>query len=242
MDKIASLISNRFSDLRFEEVGHRYSVQNDDLTPVSDVIKNFYEPFNSKEQSELFAKRHGGKAEDIAAAWKLNGDNACDIGRTTHKFGEDYFYDKTLKPNTLLEQAIVEFWNDLPDSIIPVLPERTMYSKKYRYAGTCDILFYDKFTKGLIIADYKTNLNIFKNYKGKKMLAPFDHLLDSPINHYQLQLSMYQIPLEDIGISVTERWIVWLKRDGTYERYETIDYTKELRQQLLNQTPNLHHV
>lgn len=229
MDKITSLIHNRFTDLKFEEVGHKYYLGEQNLTPVSDVIKNYYEGFNASKQAKDYAERHGGEAHEWEAKWKKSGDDACDLGHRTHKFGELYFDNKTLKPSTGHEMAVVEFWNDIPQHIIPVLPERTMYSRKYKYAGTCDLLLYDKWSEGLIIADYKTNLNIFKNFKGKRMLPPFEDLLDSPMNHYQLQLSMYQIPLEDIGLKVTERWIVWLKADGTYEKYETMDFTQQLR-------------
>ena len=71
-----------------------------------------------------------------------------------------------------------------------------------------------------------------KNFKGKKMLSLFDDLLDMPLNHYQLQLSFYQILFEQIGLKVEGRKIIWLKPDGEYDMYDTEDYTGILKEYL----------
>ena len=64
---------------------------------------------------------------------------------------------------------------------------------------------------------------------------PFEHLEQNNFNKYQFQLSYYQIILEQTGYDVSNRVIVWLKRDGEYEIHSTTDYTKELRKCLLNE-------
>ena len=65
---------------------------------------------------------------------------------------------------------------------------------------------------------------------GKKMYDPFSNLLDSPYNHYQLQLSLYQLLLEEVGFEVENRHIVWLLPDGEYKIYQTRDFTSILKQ------------
>jgi hypothetical protein len=60
------------------------------------------------------------------------------------------------------------------------------------------------------------------------MYAPFTDMYSESFGNYTLQLSAYQIPLEDIGLKVIARRIVWLKDDGTYELIPTKDVTKEL--------------
>jgi hypothetical protein len=45
-------------------------------------------------------------------------------------------------------------------------------------------------------------------------------------------LSCYQIPLEDIGLKVIARRIVWLKDDGSYELLALQDVTNRLREVL----------
>ena len=78
------------------------------------------------------------------------------------------------------------------------------------------------------IVTHNTNQDLFKNYKGKKMLKPFDNLLDNSFNKYQLQLSLYQILFEQTGYEVESRALVWVKPNSTYEVYKTEDYTKQL--------------
>ena len=56
-----------------------------------------------------------------------------------------------------LKKLIVSFWDSLPEGVIPLMAESKMYSVEYKYAGTCDNLFYDSWAKGIIISDYKTN-------------------------------------------------------------------------------------
>ena len=34
--------------------------------------------------------------------------------------------------------------------------------------------------------------------------------------------------LEEAGLEVEERWVIWLMRDGNYEIRKTKDFTKEL--------------
>ena len=103
-----------------------------------------------------------------------------------------------------------------------------MYSNSLGIAGTSDMVFYNTRTDKFKILDFKTNTDLFKNYKGKKMLKPFDNLLDNPYNKYQLQLSLYQILFEQTGYEIESRALVWIKPNGTYEVYKTEDYTKQL--------------
>ncbi len=83
--------------------------------------------------------------------------------------------------------------------------------------------------------DYKTNgslTNDFSRGMGKRFIEPFDELYDEALSSYKLQLSAYQMPLEDIGLKVVGRRIIWLKDDGTYELIPIEDYTSKLREAL----------
>ena len=67
---------------------------------------------------------------------------------------------------------------------------------------------------------HNTNESLVKDYShshNKMMLPPFQDLYAEPKGKYTLQLSAYQIPLEDIGLKVIARRLVWLKNDETYE-------------------------
>ena len=227
-----NILSN-FKGLIMNEVEHIYYLDNKPLKiSVSGVIKFFYNPFNAYKKSREICKDNEA-ADALMQEWKSKGDKACELGTKVHKFGEVYPFNKHLKPKDGFEKAIVKFWNDLPKHIIPVMMECQMYHKKYLFAGTADILLYNTLNKEYYIADYKTNKDLFKNFKGKKMIGVFMNFLDNPFNHYQIQLSLYQILLQQVeGIQVTKRKIIWLKENGEYEMYDCNDYTEVLEQQL----------
>ena len=106
------------------------------------------------------------------------------------------------------------------------------FSKDFGYAGTCDLLFYNAKTKRFVIADYKTNKDLFKNFRGQVMLPPFHYMLDMPLNHYQLQLSFYHILLEEAGYEIESRQLIWLMSTGDFRIYEAKDFTKMLKKEL----------
>jgi hypothetical protein len=126
-----------------------------------------------------------------------------------------------------------------------VLAETKVYTGKNKeltnlnqdYCGTFDILFYykdqeDDSKSGLCIFDFKTNKELKKDFSrenGKMLLPPFSDYFEEPLSYYTAQLSCYQIPLEDIGLKVIARRIVWLKDDGTYELIGLNDVTDRLR-------------
>lgn len=236
--KLVTFLKDEFKDLNFKEKGHVYTVGDEEMIPTSTKIKKFYEKFPLYEASLTYAENRGLKQEDVLEAWEKNRIKAAERGTDVHKFAEDYMRSgKKLKlkksdTNFDLKLQVIKFWKEIPDYYSPLSLEQRMYSKKYKYAGTTDFLLLDHRFNSAVIGDYKTNRNIHKNY-GNRMYSPFEDLIDSPYNHYQLQLSMYQILLEDIGLEITNRVVVWIKLDS-YELYHPEDYTKKLRSRLKN--------
>lgn len=166
----------------------------------------------------------------------------------------DYCKSKYVKENNWLiptrnkEKAILKFWDELPPNLHFVLAEAKVYSDsnpdieklKQQYCGTFDLLFYykhptDDSKSGLVIFDYKTNNDLYSSFNRDNkvmLLPPFNDLYDEDLSCYTLQLSCYQIPLEDMGYKVLGRRIIWLKEDGTYEKIALKDVTKTLRKVL----------
>ena len=240
MESLKVDILTYFKDLQFDEKQHTYTVNGKKLKiSVSGLYKKYVQPFDKYAKSLEISERTGEPQADILKAWDDKGKKAIKIGKEAHLFGELYPFNKQLKPKNKYEEAIVHFWNDLPEIIVPVITEVQMYHKEYMFAGTADILLYNTVTEKYIIGDYKTNADLFKNYKGrennykgKKMLGPFSSLLDQPFNHYQLQLSFYQILLEQLGLEVASRKIIHIKPNGMYDLYGTEDYTGILKEEL----------
>lgn len=234
MISLSSELQAFFSELSFVEKTHSYYVSETKIKySVSKLVEQYYYPTDWEKVKKYSAKRYNTTPEALGKSWKAIADEACLVGTNTHNFGEAYVWNRALQPSSGYQESIVKFFNDLPDFLEPIVVELPMYHKKYMYAGTSDLFLWNTKTATISICDYKSNRDLFKNYKGQKMQSPFDNLLCSPFNHYQLQLSYYQILLEQFpNIKVGSRNIIWLKPDGTYELYKTEDYTNELKREL----------
>ena len=223
-------IKEYFKELQFDAQKHSYEVKGKPLTSVSKTIHKFVEKVDFDKIAGFVAKKRGITKAEVLAEWEAKKIASCNQGTLVHTFGENYFKGK--EPTNGFEQAIVKFWDNIPDYIEPFLFELQMFSETLGIAGTSDIILFNRKTGKFILADYKTNIDLFKNYKGKTLLPPFDNLLDSPYNKYQLQLSMYQLLFEQCGFEVESRRIIWLKPNGTYENFKTEDLTQKLLKEL----------
>jgi hypothetical protein len=237
LKKIREELLGLFPRLCFAEQGHKYTVNNVEYTSVSKIIENFIPKKDFNKIAKITAKKRGVDVNDLLGEWKKLNVTACDLGSETHNFGEIYvrikFFDEkfnlTIDPSHGHKMAVLKFWKDLPSYIIPIVVEFRMFSSVYQYAGTLDILLYNTKTGKFIIGDYKTNKDIFKNFKHEKMLSPFNDLLDMPYNHYQVQFSLYELLLKPYNIEIEERWLIWLHKNGNYQVYRTTDYTNRLK-------------
>ena len=219
-------IRKEFIKLDFDEDKHVYFVDNKPLkASVSELIKKYYTPFNADEVAGRKALQTGIPKETFLQDWKAINKESIDRGHRVHTFGEYFPYRRTkMSPSCPQEEAIVKFWNELPEHIILVGVEIRMYHKTKGYAGTADILLFDTMNQTYIIADYKTNKDLFKNFMGKKMINGFEHKFDMPFSHYEIQLSHYQILLEQVmGIKVSRRIVIHLQMDGEYKMYDCED-------------------
>ena len=230
MKEMQNKIKEYFKELQFDAQAHSYEVRGKPLTSVSKTIHKYVEKVDFDKIAGFVAKKRGITKAEVLAEWNAKRDNSCSQGTIVHSFGENYFKGK--QPTNGFEEAIVKFWDNIPDYIEPFLFELQMFSETLGIAGTSDIILFNNKTGKFIIADYKTNEDLFKNYKGKTLLAPFENLLDSPYNKYQLQLSMYQLLFEQCGFEVESRRIIWLKPNGTYENFKTEDLTQDLLKEL----------
>lgn len=203
--------------------------------------------------------------EMIKEEWNKISREACSHGTERHEFAESIFYFMTNQFDKILpaftdrlsvdketnepifiandpkEEAAATFYEELPDSLFPILAETKVYNEKLGYSGTFDLLMYydatidgkDDKNSGLCVMDWKTNKDLYKNFKEEKLLAPFQDLLDMPLSIYKLQLSLYQICLEKIGLKTIARRIMWLLPNGTYDKIPLESYTKQLEEELI---------
>ena len=271
--QMRDLIKRSYQGLVFVNEGHRYYYNGKQLESVSNITHLFTPKFDAVAKSqEMYEKYYNDPTskyyqmtqQQILEQWTVIKDTACDNGTNVHEFGESCFYFMTYQDDKILpnfkdrlngdefnsinekEDAVVKFWNDLPQCFVPIASENQVCREDLGYSGTFDLLFYydaeldnktpDK--SGFVIFDYKTNKDLYKNFRGERMLYPFNDLLNCSFNVYQLQLSLYQLALEPIGFKVIGRRIIWLKDDSSYEKINTNLYTYNLYYALINKATN----
>jgi hypothetical protein len=254
--EIRKKILDSFQGLEFIEDGHKYFLNGEELLPVSTVAGKYEHEFDAIEKSKAYAEKHGQTPEYWQDQWRFTNLKATTKGTLVHSYAESlgwkhmkhpenitddnlckYIAEKDwLIPTRPQEEAALNFWKEFPENMWVVLPETRIYNigNTIKYAGTFDLLvYYDCPTNpeksGLMILDWKTNSNIYKDFSrtnGRMMLPPFDNLYDEPLGGYTLQLTLYAMALEKIGLKVIGRRIVWLKEDTTFE-IVPVDYMKE---------------
>ena len=239
------LILDKFGNIKFEEEGHKYTIDGEEYMPVSNVIKEYEPQVDWDQKAADYALKWRKKKEDVQREWKLNNLKSTISGTRTHCFGESYTnllighpeliceqnrpqYIKeynTMVPTYPKEEAVVKFYNELSSNLHPVGAEfklSTEYMEGVRkICGTCDLLFYNSELDGFVIGDWKTNKALIKDYNrtyGIMMEGVMSKYYDEPLSHYILQFNIYQRLLESIGIKIIDRMLLWLKDDGTYEQ------------------------
>jgi len=108
--------------------------------------------------------------------------------------------------------------------------EQRMWSRRIGLAGTADAIF---FWKGeVVVGDWKTNKK-FTTDQDKcwdNLLPPFADLKDNHLNSYSIQLSMYRVMLEDIGIPTRAAFLCHIDMEGKTTFYSALDLRDRIRQ------------
>lgn len=218
-----------FSDLKFEEGRHIYRVGNKILPSVSSFISKFYEKFDSIGISEKKTKTKE-EAKKLRNKWKEINQKSVVRGNYIHDFLEHYILNSELPTCPILRAAAIEV-NKLKNELgyTTVANELRMYNRKIWYAGTADKIMLNS-KKEVVIVDYKTNKDLFKNFRGKMMKYPFHYLKDCPYSHYIIQQNMYKLMLELAGFNVVEMRIIHFRHDGKVKSYVLPDIQNILRE------------
>ena len=153
MKEMQNKIKEYFKELQFDAQQHSYEVRGKPLTSVSKTINKFVEKVDFDKIAGFVAKKRGITKEEVLAEWEAKKIASCNQGTLVHTFGENY--NGTQKPTNGFEEAIVKFWDNIPDYIEPFLFELQMFSETLGIAGTSDIILFNRKTGKFIIADYK---------------------------------------------------------------------------------------
>jgi len=221
-----------FSDLSFDSRKHLYYWKGIKVPySVSGIVNMFVNKFDAEKMlpgSARKASKEEGRevtVHELRHRWQTINQTACTLGTNVHDFMEKFTGIES--PRCPQEVAGINYIRDLAGKYIISFRELRAYSREFNYAGTMDIPLMAVGKNEYVIDDYKTNGDLFKSYDTLK--EPFEFLTSSAYNKYQIQLPLYQIMLEEIGLNVVDRRVVHLKADGTYTIYPLQDFTSDLR-------------
>lgn len=233
-----------FSDLSFDSQRHLYFWKGYPVPySVTGLVKQFVPKFNAdkviyngKSIADLSAAKQSREtgvyvsAHELKRKWQLINSTACELGTKVHKFMENYTGLET--PTLPQEVAGIKYIQSLKGQYAISFRELRAYSQEFNFAGTMDIPLQvlGNDIEQFVIDDYKTTGDLFKAYD--YMLEPFTYLESSAYNHYQIQLSLYQVMLEEVGVNIVNRRLVHLKADGEFEINPLWDFSGMLKDYL----------
>lgn len=226
MTKLEDISKN----LIFKEKEHQYFIGEKELTSVTTLLNFYKEPFDP---TGIIAYKCGQKEgiskEEMQARWKKTATDACEYGTNFHSQIELYLKTGEIKDTP--EKEIVESFSKIKIKG-EIFSELRLKSDSYFLAGTADIVNLYKDT--VKIHDIKSNREFTTKSKyNKKLLYPLNHLSDSHINIYSLQILIYGEMIKEHGFNFEPGQILWVNRaQNKIEQYDVLDLQKETIQLL----------
>ena len=221
----------------FDSQGMAEKVAQKNQKIINDIFNN---PLSTIEEIE-YAGNLPTTVEAILAEWKYKADFACTKGSTCHEYVQSLWSGEKWKPllfdeseeyikavNQILKQAN-NFCEDYQDKLEHLADEFVIGSEEYDIASAIDHIFINELTGGLVLVDYKTNIDIYKSDRyAKKMKVPLSHLKDTVLNHYAIQLSIYKYIVEKYtDLKFEEMFIVWFSEKNDNYKIVEVPYLKD---------------
>jgi len=214
----------------FNEASHTYTVNGKQLISGTTFIKQFLPKFDAQSVADKIADKRGTTPEALLKEWKEKGERANREGSMVHGYSE-WMHDPNSDPGLppyaieanrvgLLTAQLLQACDKLQDKYFePIEAEKIIFSLGLGVAGMIDLLM-SSLARQVIILDWKTNSELTTSNPFQNCFPPIDHLEDANLNHYALQLSLYQYILraENYFPDDTEfkRIIVHLTEDNHY--------------------------
>lgn len=196
--------------ITFRESDHSY-IDNLGSRYVSctTFFKPFSHEFDAVKVSEKCSlgdnpKYIGRSPEEIREEWFKEGDRGRTEGTNVHEYAEWYMVSKSILSSVVLKPKPISKRSELLFSQARtackkllkrfkfIAAEVIVFSPDLKIAGTIDLLMYDPKTNEIIIIDWKATKRISIENIYQNAFSPIEHLQDTDINKYSLQLSLYQ--------------------------------------------------
>lgn len=247
-EDILKKLNEAFGKFKFFPEDHHYECNGKRINiSVTRLIEQYSNEFDSLGIAERVAKKQNKPVQEVLNEWEYKNKFSCAKGSTCHEYIQSLFSGEPYEPNDFdgsdefwnasekIKEQAKYFWRTYRDRLEHIADEFIIGDEKCSVASAVDHLFLNKFTGGLVLVDYKTNSDIHKNEKyAKQMKAPLQHLKDTTLNHYAIQLSIYKYLIEKYtNIIIDEFFIVYMSENkDDYEIIE-VEYLKKEVEELL---------
>lgn len=205
---------NKKHNLTFDKENHKYFVDGVEYQSVTVFLKKYF-PFDRHKIASALAQKNLTTKKEIFKQWDLVRDN----GSHVHDLIDRYLKNERLTKPQL--NKIVNVLKFIEENKLEILAsEVQVFSKKYKLAGTIDLLA--KNPKGqILIIDWKTNRKpILKKDVFDMAKHPLSEFPNNKFYQYSMQLSLYSLILkQEYKIDVFDTFLVQLSKDS----YQVID-------------------
>ena len=232
--------------LSFEPSEHIYLYDGRiQLTAVSNIINQFFVPFDSIGLSDWIARRDGVSQCKVLEEWDCNGLESREVGTFLHAQIESFFSNKPMSMSThfcydgksvhvskdvSIDEEISYFRNFMRDnSITPFRTEWHIFDMDLKIAGTIDLICRNG--SHFDIYDWKRSRKASPNETvWRNGINGLEHVPDIGFYHYALQQNLYKYILEkNYGVNVDNMYIVVLHpMFGDYQKFKIPIMSKEI--------------
>jgi hypothetical protein len=199
--------------IHFDEPTHVYSVNGNRCISATQFIEKFQNKFD--EDGSILkrkAEQAGISESKLQKQWDDKKNKAGDYGTLFHANIENYINTGKIKKNKY--SNIIRHFSDTFKFRGDLFSEVVLFDEELLISGTCDLV---QIIDNKIVQchDFKSNEKPISDFSfGKRMLPPVQHLNDSKLNRYFLQISLYLYLLSTkYGYEIGENnFIFWLNR------------------------------
>ncbi len=228
---------------------HTYTLGGKPLTSATGYLHNFVKPFDSDYWSKKKADQEGITQEEMLARWDAKRDRSCDVGTMTHDYIENFYEkynltrnDESAPNDEEVKHRINKFHKIYDERLVPlqsIASELRIFSRIWPICGTLDKLYL--YENQILVGDWKTNEKIKtdKDFCFGYLLPPFNKYKDNELNKYSLQISLYQLILEEAGIYSDYGFIVHLPTGEAEPKIIKVKSFKEELRGYLNKQSHL---
>lgn len=240
----------RDANIEFDEPTHVYTIcGNSNYKSVTTWIHDFFPPFDADKAIACMRKGKNWGPDNkyynmtdrqIKEMWEQNGKEASETGTLMHNNIEFYYNSEPFTDgftDTVEYQYFQKYLKDY-QQYRAYRTEWTVYSKKYRLAGSIDMVYHDPDfpddDSKVVIADWKRSKEIKMFNKWEKGFPPLEHVDHCNYEHYSLQLNIYRMIIEKYyGKTVSKMFLVVIHPNNDSYRVIPVRFiTKEIMDML----------